>query len=43
MDPGIESISVEDFRRCLRNIDVERIHTFRLFNYGEPLLHRRLA
>jgi radical SAM protein with 4Fe4S-binding SPASM domain len=43
LDPGIESISVEDFRRCLRNIDVERIHTFRLFNYGEPLLHRRLA
>jgi radical SAM protein with 4Fe4S-binding SPASM domain len=36
-------ISVEDFVRCLDNIDVERIHTFRLFNYGEPLLHRQLA
>ena len=30
-------------RACLANIDVERIHTFRLFNYGEPLLHRQLA
>jgi radical SAM protein with 4Fe4S-binding SPASM domain len=39
----IQSIPVEDFARCLGNIDVERIHTFRLFNYGEPLLHKRLA
>ena len=32
-----------NFARCLGNIDVERIHTLRLFNYGEPLLHRQLA
>ena len=30
------------FRTCLFNIDVEGIGTFRCFNYGEPLLHRRL-
>jgi len=39
LEPKIHWISVEDFARCLGNIDVERIHTFRLFNYGEPLLY----
>ncbi len=43
LQPEIERISVEDFRLCLGNIDVERIHTLRLFNFGEPLLHRQLA
>lgn len=43
LEPRVHSMSVEDFGRCLGNIDVERIHTFRLFNYGEPLLHRQLA
>lgn len=43
LEPRIESISVEDFGACLRHIDVERIHTLRLFNFGDPLLHRRLA
>lgn len=43
LEPKIGSISVEDFTRCLGNIDVERIHTFRLFNYGEPLLHKQLS
>lgn len=43
LEPRIWSIPVEDFGRCLGNIDVERIHTFRLFNYGEPLLHRQLS
>jgi radical SAM protein with 4Fe4S-binding SPASM domain len=43
LEPKIQSTSVEDFGRCLGNIDVERIHTFRLFNYGEPLLHKQLA
>ena len=43
LKPEIYWISAEDFARCLANIDVERIHTFRLFNYGEPLLHRQLA
>ncbi len=41
--PEIQEISVDDFSRCLEHIDVERIHTFRLFNFGEPLLHNQLA
>lgn len=43
LEPKIQRISVESFARCLGNIDVERIHTLRLYNYGEPLLHRQLA
>jgi radical SAM protein with 4Fe4S-binding SPASM domain len=43
LQPEIERISVEEFRLCLGNIDVERIHTLRLFNFGEPLLHRQLG
>jgi radical SAM protein with 4Fe4S-binding SPASM domain len=43
LEPKIHRISVEDFSLCLGNIDVERIHTLRLFNYGEPLLHRQLS
>ena len=43
LEPKIQRIAVEDFALCLGHIDVERIHTFRLFNYGEPLLHRQLA
>lgn len=39
----ISRIGVEDFARCLGNIDVERVHSLRLFNYGEPLLHKELA
>jgi MoaA/NifB/PqqE/SkfB family radical SAM enzyme len=43
LQPEIQRISTGDFGLCLGNIDVERIHTFRLFNFGEPLLHRQLA
>jgi hypothetical protein len=43
LEPKIQRISVDDFAQCLGNIDVERIHTLRLFNYGEPLLHKQLA
>lgn len=43
LKPKIRRISVEDFSCCLSHIDVERIHTFRLFNFGEPLLHGQLA
>jgi len=43
LQPKIARIAVDDFATCLANIDVKHIHTFRLFNYGEPLLHRQLA
>lgn len=43
LQPKIERIEVDDFAACLGNIDVRHIHTFRLFNFGEPLLHRQLA
>jgi radical SAM protein with 4Fe4S-binding SPASM domain len=43
LEPKIHRIAVEDFARCLANIDVEHIHTLRLFNYGEPLLHKQLS
>lgn len=41
--PKVKRIDVADFARCLGNIDVERVHTLRLFNFGEPLLHKNLA
>ena len=37
--PKIRPISVADFEQCLGNIDVNVIKVFRLFNFGEPLLH----
>ena len=40
---NIKYISVEDFRICLGNIDVNSVKTFRLFNFGEPLLHPNLV
>ncbi|MDR2992113.1 MAG: SPASM domain-containing protein [Burkholderiaceae bacterium] len=41
--PKISRISIEDFRICLKNIDVKRIHLIRLFSFGEPLLHKNLS
>jgi radical SAM protein with 4Fe4S-binding SPASM domain len=41
--PKVSLIEPDFFEHCLRQIDVERIHTFRLFNFGEPLLHKRLS
>lgn len=41
--PKVKRIAVEDFERCLANIDVEKVHTLRLFNFGEPLLHKDLT
>ena len=38
----VERISVADFNLILGNIDVDHVHTMRLYNYGEPLLHRDL-
>lgn len=43
LDPKPEFISSELFARCLENIDVQKVTLFRLFNYGEPLLHPKLA
>jgi radical SAM protein with 4Fe4S-binding SPASM domain len=37
--PKIKPISLSDFEACLSNIDADRIKVFRLFNFGEPLLH----
>lgn len=39
----VQRVSVEDFDTILGHIDVEHVHTLRLFNYGEPLLHKNLA
>lgn len=40
--PKIKKISVDDFRLCIRNIDVDFVRLFRLFSFGEPLLHEEL-
>ena len=37
--PKIEYVTIENFRKCLANINVKRVETFRLFVFGEPLLH----
>lgn len=42
LQPKVKRIDPDFFDRCLRNIDVDYVHTLRLFNFGEPLLHRRL-
>ncbi len=39
----IEWIEPKDFYSCLCNIDVKKVNILRLFNYGEPLLHPKLA
>lgn len=41
--PKIRRISIDDFARCMANVDVDYVHTLRLFNFGEPLLHRNLS
>ncbi len=43
LQPKVRRIEPEDFDVCLRNIDVKHIKYLRLFNFGEPLLHRRLS
>ncbi|HLF98452.1 MAG TPA: SPASM domain-containing protein [Methylococcaceae bacterium] len=42
LKPKIKQIEPEDFGRALANIDVTAVNLFRLFNFGEPLLHERL-
>ena len=43
LQPKVVPVEPAFFARMLANIDVERIHTLRLFNFGEPLLHKRLS
>ncbi|MGH8041695.1 MAG: SPASM domain-containing protein [Rudaea sp.] len=43
LQPKIKRVAVTDFRTMLGNIDVERIHLLRLFNFGEPLLHKQFS
>jgi radical SAM protein with 4Fe4S-binding SPASM domain len=38
----VKRMDVNDFSTILGNVDVEEIHTLRLYNFGEPLLHRNL-
>ncbi len=40
--PDIKHVDVSKLARVLGNVDVEEIGTLRLFNYGEPLLHKDL-
>jgi len=35
-------MSSADFKTCLNHIDVDSVGLFRLFNFGEPLLHPQL-
>ncbi len=43
LQPKISQVAEADFAALLANIDVDRIHLLRLFNFGEPLLHRGLS
>jgi radical SAM protein with 4Fe4S-binding SPASM domain len=43
LQPKIKRMSREDFERCLGNVDVDWVHTLRLFSFGEPLLHKDLS
>lgn len=39
LKPKIRPVTNDVFETCLNNLDVEIINSFRLFNFGEPLLH----
>jgi radical SAM protein with 4Fe4S-binding SPASM domain len=39
----VRRIEIDDFRRCIENVDVDHIQYMRLFNFGEPLLHENLT
>jgi len=38
----VKRVEVDHFAKILANVDVDHVHTLRLFNFGEPLLHRQL-
>lgn len=40
--PKVTRIKPDVFAQCLRNIDIDSVGLFRVFNYGEPLLHDNL-
>jgi MoaA/NifB/PqqE/SkfB family radical SAM enzyme len=39
LKPDIRHMPPADFAACLGNLDVRAVKLFRLFNYGEPMLH----
>ena len=41
--PKVKQIDLDVFDACLRNVDVDYVHTLRLFNFGEPLLHKHFS
>ena len=43
LQPKVKRIAVEDFEYLLGRVDVKFVQYLRLFNFGEPLLHRNLA
>ncbi len=42
LKPKIKKMSVPDFTKIINNINVKHVNLFRLFNFGEPLLHENL-
>jgi radical SAM protein with 4Fe4S-binding SPASM domain len=43
LQPKVQRIAVDDFDRFLHQVDVRHVGYLRLFNFGEPLLHKDLA
>lgn len=41
--PKVRQVPLPLFDTILGNIDVDHVHTLRLFNYGEPLLHAQFS
>lgn len=39
LKPKVRTVKPDVFEACMRNLDVKYINSFRLFNFGEPLLH----
>lgn len=39
----VRRVEIDEFRRCIENVDVEYVQFLRLFNFGEPLLHENLT
>lgn len=43
LQPAVKRIEPGDFEFLLGRVDVKRVEYLRLFSFGEPLLHRKLA